>query len=270
MSMDMNRIENGWDVYGSDGEKVGDISEVGSGYFIITKGWLFTKDIYVPTSAVSSVENNRVYLNVAKDQVENMGWDEPPTGDMGSGYGSDRGSEGTLLANESTPGMGYQNTGHQDHNSSYGGAQGGSFGSGGSNLDSEGSVTVPRYEETLSAEKTETEAGRVRISKNVTEEEQSFDVPVSREEVQVHSRQVDQSVGDRSDAFSGDTIEVPVREEQVNVQKDTRLAEELEIEKRTVQDNQRVSGTVRREDVNVERVGDLEIDNTSDRNASDR
>lgn len=52
MSMDISNVQVGWDVYGSDGEKVGDVSDVGSNYLLVTKGFLFTKDIYIPPSAV--------------------------------------------------------------------------------------------------------------------------------------------------------------------------------------------------------------------------
>ena len=58
----------------------------------------------------------------------------------------------------------------------------------------------------------------------------------------------------------GGTIEVPVREEEVNVEKRPVVTEEVEIGKRAVQDTERVSGTVRREEARVEREGDVEVE----------
>jgi hypothetical protein len=76
---DLNEIEAGWDAYGNDGQKIGSIYEARQEYVVVEKGLIFPKDIYVPTDAVERADANeqRVYLNVAKDDVESMGWDEP-------------------------------------------------------------------------------------------------------------------------------------------------------------------------------------------------
>ena len=55
-----------------------------------------------------------------------------------------------------------------------------------------------------------------------------------------------------ANAFTEGTIEVPVRGEEVDVQKRVRVAEEVEIGKEAVQRTETVSGTVRREEVRVE------------------
>ncbi len=47
--MDVGQIQNGWDVYGSDGDKIGDVGNLGPNYVLVMKGFLFTKDIYIPT-----------------------------------------------------------------------------------------------------------------------------------------------------------------------------------------------------------------------------
>ena len=47
------------------------------------------------------------------------------------------------------------------------------------------------------------------------------------------------------------TIEVPVYGEEVDMQKRARVVEEVEISKDAVQETRQVSGTVRREDVEV-------------------
>lgn len=81
MALDANQISNGFDVYGSDDEKIGSVAEVRPNYFIVEKGFLFPTDIYVPLSAVTSVQDDSVHLNVTKDQVENQGWDAQPEED---------------------------------------------------------------------------------------------------------------------------------------------------------------------------------------------
>ena len=132
-------------------------------------------------------------------------------------------------------------------------------------VDDDDTLRVRRYEEELEAQKVEREAGRVRVTKDVVEEQRTLEVPVTREEVHVRSRQVDQPTGAvGADAFREGTIEVPIREEEVVLSKEVRVAEELEIEKRAVQETERVSGTVRREQVNIEQVGDVDVTGGTD------
>src|SRR5688500_18779636 len=72
------QFESGWTVYGRDDEKIGEISEVGPTYLLVRKGWLFTRDIYVPLAAVDDVQGDRVILNVRKDEIETLAWDQVP------------------------------------------------------------------------------------------------------------------------------------------------------------------------------------------------
>ena len=124
---------------------------------------------------------------------------------------------------------------------------------------------IPRYEEELVAEKTAGQAGAVRITKDVTEEEQTLEVPVAREEVRVRRRVLDRPVQDTSQAFQEGAIEVPVQEEAVaDVRKEARVAEELEITKDAVQDTERVTDTVRRERFDIDEAGDINVERGAD------
>ncbi|MDP9350240.1 MAG: DUF2382 domain-containing protein, partial [Chloroflexota bacterium] len=53
------------------------------------------------------------------------------------------------------------------------------------------------------------------------------------------------------------------REEEVEVRKEVRVAEELEIDKTVVQDTERVTDTVRREEVHIDQVGDVDVEGGS-------
>lgn len=123
---------------------------------------------------------------------------------------------------------------------------------------------VQRFEEELVGEKTAREAGAVRITKDVVEEEQTLEVPVSREAVRIRRRVVDRSAADTSEAFRGGAISVPVREEEVEVTKGVRVAEELEIEKRAVEETETVTDTVRKERIEIEEEGDVRVEGRSD------
>jgi len=55
------------------------------------------------------------------------------------------------------------------------------------------------------------------------------------------------------------TIRVPVREEQVSVEKQAVITEEINVGKRNVQEIKEVSGTVRREEARVEAEGEVDV-----------
>ena len=107
----------------------------------------------------------------------------------------------------------------------------------------------------MSEEKLRT-ALEVGLRKGVVSEQQTIDVPVTHEEVVIERRS---GSGQPSDTpiGEGETYRVPVREEQVSVQKQPVVREEITLGKRQVQDTQQVSETVRREEAHIEREGDL-------------
>ncbi len=128
------------------------------------------------------------------------------------------------------------------------------------NTEDDDTIHVERHEEELQATKTMRDSGEVRVSKDVVEEELSIDVPVSREEVSVRSVTPSNTAVDPSQAFRDDTISVPVSEEHAEVRKEARLVEEIEIDKTAVQQTERVTDTVRKEELHVQELGNVEVD----------
>jgi hypothetical protein len=82
---------------------------------------------------------------------------------------------------------------------------------------------------------------------------------VTREEVVVERHAVDRRPADRPLDDRGEVIEVPLRQEEVTVEKRPVVYEQVEVGKRTVQETQQVSGTVRREELAVEREGQVDV-----------
>lgn len=76
----LDQIQPGWDIIGTDGEKIGDVDEVHPHWNVIfaKQGIFFPKDLYIPASAVTGVERDTVYVNTTKDQAEARGWDKKP------------------------------------------------------------------------------------------------------------------------------------------------------------------------------------------------
>jgi len=125
----------------------------------------------------------------------------------------------------------------------------------------EAGKTVKRHEEELHARKTPVETGEVRVRKEVITEGQTLEVPVTREEV-VIERHPASGHAASSDIRPGEEIRIPVKEEKVHVDKEVVVKEEVTVGKRKVSDTEHVSGTVKKEQVKVEREGDVDVHTT--------
>jgi len=250
----------GQDVIGADGEKVGEIDGVEREYFIVRKGFFFPQDHYIPMTAVSSYDDDKVYLNVTKDEALEQDWTNPPA----AGYGVT--GTGTTVAGDdldaadtyrgadvdaanTTLGTQYDET---LTTTDAGYAEGDRLAGVDTDVTERDSLRVPVHEEELTATTRPVERGEVRVSKDVVEEAQQLDVPVTEEHARVTRRTVDRDVTADDTAFQEGTIEVPLRGEEVDVDKRARVVEEVDIEKQAEQSTRRVGDTVRREEVHVE------------------
>ncbi|WP_053363019.1 YsnF/AvaK domain-containing protein [Bacillus sp. FJAT-27251] len=121
-------------------------------------------------------------------------------------------------------------------------------------------------EEELDVNKQQVQAGEVTVHKDVVEEQKTIDVPVSREEVYVEQRKVD---GDRMETTSpiGDdeTIHIPIRKERVDVNKKSVVTDEVVVGKREVQDTEKVTENLKKEEVRLEGDDRAISENLNDR-----
>jgi uncharacterized protein (TIGR02271 family) len=232
-------ITTGAEVFGADGEKVGTVAEVYPGYIVVEKGFFFPTDYYIPMSAIASADNNQVYLNLAKDAALNSGWDAQPTNLQATSYDTSVGSVTDIDRG---------------------------FDASAARIETDEEIRVPVMEEELTATVREREAGAVRIEKDVITEEQTLDVPVTEERVRVERRVVDRPISAAdADAFEETVIEVPLRTEEVDIQKRARVAEEVVVSKEATQRTERVADTVRREEVFVDEDATVDASFTEDR-----
>jgi len=129
----------------------------------------------------------------------------------------------------------------------------------------EGEQKLRLREEQLQAQKQQVQAGEVGIHKDVVTEEKTLNVPVSREEVYIERNPVSGTVpADTPIGEGGETYRVPVREEQVQVTKEPVVKEEIGLGKRTVQDSQQFSDTVKREEARFNQTGDVNVEGAPD------
>jgi len=84
-------------------------------------------------------------------------------------------------------------------------------------------------------------------------------VPVEREEVVIERRP---ARGRASGDIRSEEIRIPVKEEQVRVEKETVAREDVTVGKRKVRETKTVGGTVRREQLRVDQSGDVEVTDT--------
>jgi uncharacterized protein (TIGR02271 family) len=221
--MELRQDQRGVGVFGADGDKVGTVSAVHPGYIVVEKGLFFPTDFYIPMSAVASYDTDRVYLNVSKDAALGRGWDVRPVDLETATVGTTTATTDTFTRSDRLA------------------------------SESRDEIRIPVMEEELTATVREREAGAVRIEKDVVAEERALEVPVTEERVRVERRVVDRPVSAAdADAFEETVIEVPLRSETVDIQKRARVAEEVVVSKEATQRTERVSDTVRREEVYVD------------------
>lgn len=112
------------------------------------------------------------------------------------------------------------------------------------------------HEERLNVDKERVQAGEVNVEKHVIEDEQTVEVPVTREEVYIERRAVQDETAAGEVFDDGDHIHIPIMEERVEVTKRPVVSEEIIVGKREVQDTQTVSETLRREEADIDRTDD--------------
>jgi uncharacterized protein (TIGR02271 family) len=122
----------------------------------------------------------------------------------------------------------------------------------------EAGKTVQLHEEHLHPHKEQVQTGEVRVHKEVTTEHKTLNVPVQREEVVIERHPVSGQAC-ASDIKPGEEVRIPVKEEQVRVEKEAVVKEEVTVGKRKVQDTEQVSGTVRKEELRVEEEGKVDV-----------
>jgi uncharacterized protein (TIGR02271 family) len=112
--------------------------------------------------------------------------------------------------------------------------------------------------EILRTYKERVQRGEVRLRKDVITENQSVQVPVTREELVVE--RVPASGEARAGEIGRDQeVRIPLSEERVRAEKRPVINEEVRVGKRTVQNTEQVSDNVRHEELRVEKDGNVDV-----------
>jgi len=121
---------------------------------------------------------------------------------------------------------------------------------------------VQAKEEQLHVSKQSVGAGEVSVRKEVHTEQRTIQVPVKKEEIVIERHNVSGRPVAAGDMKEGEEIRIPVREEQVHIEKRPVVTEEVSIGKREVEEIRPVTGTVRKEQIKVEKKGDVNVKET--------
>ena len=106
-----------------------------------------------------------------------------------------------------------------------------------SNKEDGNNETICLHKEELDINKNKVQSGEVIINKEVVEEK-TVEVPVTHEEVVIERKVINKEVTDTPIGPS-ETIRIPLREEQVQVSKQTVLTEEITAKIRQVEENKK-------------------------------
>lgn len=255
---------HGAEIYGSDGEKIGKAGQVylddetGRPEWVTVHTGLFgTNESFIPLTDAQLADNG-VTVPFTKDQVKDAPNIDPDNGHISQEeerglyehYGlsySDRRSDSGLPDS----GMGDAGVGDRRDVTDEAGTVG---------RDTSGPTTddaMTRSEERLNVGTESQETGRARLRKYVTTEQQTVNVPVTREEVRVEREPI--TDGNVGEAMSGPDIseeehEVTLHEERPVVDKEAVPVERVRLSKEQVTDQETVTDEVRKEQIETDGV----------------
>jgi uncharacterized protein (TIGR02271 family) len=259
------------DVYGSDGQKIGRAGEVylddetGRPEWITVNTGLFgMNESFVPL-AQGEIADNGVTVPYTKDQVKDAPNVDPEHGHLshdeertlfehyGMQYTKSYADSGLASGDRLT------DTGRVDDDRVVDGTD---YADRTDTVarDTSGRGTddaMTRSEERLNVGTRKEEAGRARLRKYVVTEQQSVNVPVTREEVRVEREPITDA--NRGEALSGPDIsedehEVTLHEERPVVETEAVPVERVKLSKQQVTDQETVTGDVRKEQIDTEGV----------------
>jgi len=237
---------------GTDGEKLGKISEIyedpATGkpeWATVSSGLFGSKSNFVPLAGASA-QGEDIRAQVTKDQVKDAPGVEAD-GELSEQeerrlfehYNVPYTTDGSTTA-QGAPADGYETTAAEDGH------------------DTSGPTTddaMTRSEEELSIATRQREAGRARLRKYVVTEMVTKTVPVTHEEVTIEREPITDA--NRDDALDGPAIseeehEVVLHEDEVVVDKQAVAKERVRLGTETVTEDEQVSEEIRKEQIETE------------------
>ncbi|WP_330898823.1 YsnF/AvaK domain-containing protein [Priestia megaterium] len=111
-------------------------------------------------------------------------------------------------------------------------------------------------EEQLHVDKERVQTGEVQVDKEVLHKEETVNIPVEHDEVYVERRPVSDKRANTQIIEDEESVRIPLEEEKVTVSKEPVVTEEVVVGKRRKEENEKVSETLRKEEVNIKEQGE--------------
>lgn len=121
-----------------------------------------------------------------------------------------------------------------------------------STIENQGTQNIQLLGEVLRVHKDRISRGEVRLRKEIITENQSIQVPVTREELVVERRAVDGNTPASGSIGESEEIRIPLSEERAAVDKSTVVREEVAVGKKRVEEVRDLSDDVRHEELIVD------------------
>lgn len=231
--------------YGYNGEKIGTVKdalvnpETGRIRYLIVDvgGWFSSKEVAVPVGEAHFTDDAVYFDNLTKDQVRDLDeyrYDQQYTDTDDRFAANERVLRGTDVDESAYRERAYRTPDR-----------------------------LQLLEERLVVNKERIRAGAVEIGKHVETVQQTVNVPLEREEVIIERHPVSDARPVEGAVLGQDsqTVRVDLEAERANVQKQAYVTEEIEIGKRTVTETQTVTDTVGREVLDINKTGDVRLEN---------
>lgn len=244
-------------VYSDNNENIGSVhdaivDETGRfRYLVVDTGfWIFGKKVLLPIGSTNIDYNNqKVYIpGFSKQQAENLPeYNDDMTIDFDyeervrSVYRKP--NQGTL------PAYNDQSYNYDYDQSLY-------------NTNEKNHQNLKLYEERLIANKERFHKGAVTVGKKVETETAKVSVPIEKERVVIERKtptEVTPVAGNNVDFQEGEVARVEVYEENANISKQTFVREEVSVRKEVERDSVEAQETLRREELDVDTDGQLNI-----------
>jgi hypothetical protein len=72
------KIEQGADVLCRDGDKIGEVVEVGPGYLVVEEGFFDPQDLYIPLEFIEQYDETQLILSITREMFEASSWTDEP------------------------------------------------------------------------------------------------------------------------------------------------------------------------------------------------
>ena len=131
--------------------------------------------------------------------------------------------------------------------------------------DVQGAQRFQLLSEVLRVQKERVSKGEVRFRKDVVTENQTVEVPVTREELVIERMPANAGTPASQAIGSNQEIRVPLSEEKVRVEKKPVVKEEVRVGKKKVQESRQMNEQVKREELRVDREDEASVEQRSNK-----